>query len=275
MTPEPRTRPSDEPAVAVVPVVPGLHMLRFPIGQAYVWHDAAPADRDGHDGPDGPSGSAGRDGSDSSAGRGGSLTLVDAGWAGAEDAVVRALHEIGGPDARLRRIVLTHCHRDHVGAAEALAERYGAEVLAHRLDAPVVRGEAPVPEPDLLEWELPLYEHGLTTPEAPPTRVDRELEDGDVLDFGGGAHVVHTPGHTPGSVAVHLPRHGVLLTGDTVASVSGLSLGVFHVDRAAAVESMRRLSRLAPLRAVCCGHGDPVTADAPAALRTAAEAAEA
>ncbi|CAL9281516.1 MBL fold metallo-hydrolase [Streptomyces sp. NPDC030392] len=279
MTPTPHTRVCDEPAVDLVPVVPGLHMLRFPIGQAYVWQDPdGPDHRDGGGRPDGHGGAEARygsDGSDGAAGRGGSLTLVDAGWAGAEDAVVRALHAIGGPGARLRRIVLTHCHRDHVGAAEALAERFGAEVLAHRLDAPVVRGEAPVPEPDLLDWELPLYEHGLTTPEAPPTRVDRELEDGDVLDFGGGAHVVHTPGHTPGSVALHLPRHGVLLTGDTVASVAGVTLGVFHVDRAAAVESMRRLSRLSPLRAVCCGHGEPLTADAATALRTAAEAARA
>ncbi|MEU3632431.1 MULTISPECIES: MBL fold metallo-hydrolase [Streptomyces] len=236
----------------VVPVVPGLHMLRFPIGQAYVWRDD---DRGG-----GPA----------------SLTLLDAGWAGAEEVLVRALRGIGGPGARLRRIVLTHAHRDHVGAAGALAARYGCEVLAHRLDAPVVRGEEPVPEPDLTEWEVPLYERGIATvPEAPPTRVDREVEDGDVLDFGGGARVVHIPGHTPGSIAVHLPRHGVLVTGDTVASVGGVAFGVLHVDRAAAVESMRRLSRLEPLRVVCFGHGDPLTADAAAVLRAAAEAARA
>lgn len=248
MTPEPHPHPHphapDEPAVDLVPVVPGLHMLRFPIGQGYVWRDDD-----------------------------GALTLVDAGWAGAEDAVGRALREVGGPGARLRRIVLTHGHRDHVGAAEALARRYGAEVLVHRLDAPVVRGEAPVPEPDLLDWEVPLYEHGLTTPEAPPTRVDRELEDGDVLDFGGGARVVHTPGHTPGSIALHLPRPGVLLTGDTLASVGGVGLGVFHADRAAAVASVRRLASLHPLRAVCFGHGDPLTREVSSTLRAAAEAA--
>ncbi|MCQ0021695.1 MBL fold metallo-hydrolase [Streptomyces somaliensis DSM 40738] len=253
MTCEPHARPSGGPSADPVPVLPGLHVLRFPVGRAYVWRD---------DERGGPAGGV-------------SLTLVDAGWAGSEEAVARALHEIGGPGARLRRIVLTHAHRDHVGAAGALAGRYGAEVLAHRLDAPVVRGEAPVPEPDLLDWEVPLYAHGLTTPEAPPTRVDRELEDGDVLDFGGGARVVHTPGHTPGSIALHLPRHGVLVTGDTVASVGGVGFGVFHVDRAAAVESMRRLAALRPLRAVCFGHGDPLTEDASAVLRAAAEAAAA
>ncbi|WP_228978928.1 MBL fold metallo-hydrolase [Streptomyces sp. DH12] len=235
----------DRDPLDVVPVRPGLHLLRFPIGQAYLWDDG-----------DGES------------------TLVDAGWAGAADAVDRALRRVGGDGARLRRIVLTHCHRDHVGAAAELARRHGAEVLAHRLDAPVIRGEAPVPDPDLLEWEVPLYQHGLTVPEAPPTPVHRELAEGDVLDFGGGAHVLHTPGHTDGSLAVHLPRHGVLFTGDTVASVGGVALGVFHVDRATAAASMRRLAALPAdtLRTVCFGHGEPLTGDAAAVLRAAAAA---
>ncbi|MGX6746124.1 MBL fold metallo-hydrolase [Streptomyces xantholiticus] len=218
----------------LIRVTPQLHMFRFSIGQAYVW----------------------RDGSD--------LTLVDAGHAGAAPLIEQALRDAGLDPARIRRIVLTHCHRDHVGAAGELAGRYGAEVLAHRLDAPVIRGERPVPEPVLLDWEVPLYEHGLTVPPAPPTRVDRELEDGDVLDFGGGALVVHSPGHTDGSIGLHLPDHGVLFTGDCVAGVGQVMLGVFNVDRAAARVSMRRLASLAP-STVCFGHGDPLTENAAAA----------
>ncbi|NWF25688.1 MBL fold metallo-hydrolase [Streptomyces sp. PKU-EA00015] len=224
-----------------IPVLPQLHMFRFPIGQAYLWRD------------------------------GDELTLVDAGHRDAAPLIEEAIRGAGLDPAALRRIVLTHCHRDHVGAAGELAARYGAEVLAHRLDAPVVRGDAPVPEPVLLDWEVPLYEHGLTVPPAPPTRVDRELEDGDVLDFGGGAHVVHSPGHTDGSIGIHLPHHSVLFTGDCVAGVGQVMLGVFNVDRATAQVSMRRLASLAP-SAVCFGHGDPLTENATAALLDAAEA---
>ena len=220
-------------------ITPRLHMLRFAIGQAYLWQDDE------------------------------GLTLIDAGWTGAAPEIEAALRGAGFAPARLRRIVLTHGHRDHVGSAGELADRLGAEILAHRLDAPVIRGEAPVPEPTLLDWEIPLYAHGLTVPEAPPTRVDRELEDGDVLDFGDGAVVVHTPGHTDGSIAIHLPRHDVLFTGDTVASVQGVTFGVFHVDRERAMTSMRRLSDLKP-SVICCGHGDPVTEDAAAQLEAAA-----
>ncbi|MFF0474759.1 MBL fold metallo-hydrolase [Streptomyces sp. NPDC004284] len=220
-------------------ITPRLHLLDFSVGQAYLWQDEE------------------------------ELTLIDAGWAGTADDTAAAMRSAGLDPDRLRRIVLTHCHRDHVGAAQELADRHGAEILAHRLDAPVIRGEAPVPEPDLLDWELPLYEHGLTVPQAPPTRVDREVEDGEELGFGDGAVAVHTPGHTPGSMAVHLPRHGVLFAGDTVASVQGVMFGVFHVDRALALDSMRALAKLAP-SVLCCGHGAPVTSDTADRLAEAA-----
>lgn len=217
-------------------------MFRFRVGQAYLWRDGT------------------------------ELTLIDAGDIDAAAAIEDAIRTLGLDPAGIRRIVITHGHRDHYGAAQELADRHGAEIIAHALDAPVVRGERPVPEPDLLDWELPLWEHGLTVPEAPPTRVDREVTGGEVLPFGDGARVVHAPGHTAGSIAIHLPRHGVLFTGDTVASVERVMLGVFNVDRAEAAATFRRLAALAP-RTVCVGHGDPLTENAAAAMEAAANAA--
>ncbi|MFI5651487.1 MBL fold metallo-hydrolase [Streptomyces anulatus] len=226
----------------LVEVLPRLHMFRFRIGQAYLWRDGT------------------------------ELTLIDAGDIDAAAAIEDAIRTLGLDPAGIRRIVITHGHRDHYGAAQELADRHGAEIIAHALDAPVVRGERPAPEPDLLDWELPLWEHGLTVPEAPPTRVDREVTGGEVLPFGDGARVVHAPGHTAGSIAIHLPLHGVLFTGDTVASVERVMLGVFNVDRAGAAATFRRLAALAP-RTVCVGHGDPLTENAAAAMEAAANAA--
>ncbi|MFD0428327.1 MBL fold metallo-hydrolase [Streptomyces zhihengii] len=77
------------------------------------------------------------------------------------------------------------------------------------------------------------------------------------------------PGHTDGSIAVHLPHHGVLFTGDCVAGVGRVMPGVFNVDRAAVLVSVRRLASLAP-STVCFGHGDPVTEDATRLLLEAA-----
>ncbi len=214
-----------------VEVIPGrLHMLRFPIGQAYLWCDDE------------------------------ALTLIDAGYAGSAPEIEEAIRSLGLRPELLERIVLTHCHRDHVGASGELAARLGAEIVAHRLDAPAIRGEQLIPEPVLADWELPLYAHGLTAPQAPPTRVDREVEDGDVLPFGGGAVIVHSPGHTPGSIGVHLPREGVLFTGDCVAGIGQVTPGVFNVDGEQAASSFRRLADLSPSIA-CFGHGDPLTRD--------------
>ncbi|MGW8491207.1 MBL fold metallo-hydrolase [Streptomyces sp. NPDC055886] len=223
----------------LVEVLPRLHMFRFRIGQAYLWRDGA------------------------------DLTLIDAGDIESAAAIGDAVRSLGLAPARIRRIVLTHGHRDHYGAARELADRYGAEIIAHALDAPVIRGERPVPEPDLLDWERPLYAHGLTCPEAPPTPVDREVTGGEELPFGDGARVVHAPGHTAGSIALHLPRHGVLFTGDAVASADRVMLGVFNVDRAEAAATFRRLAALAP-RTVCFGHGDPLTGNAAAVMKAAA-----
>ncbi|EPJ35585.1 hypothetical protein STAFG_7340 [Streptomyces afghaniensis 772] len=61
----------------------------------------------------------------------------------------------------VRRIVLTHFHEDHAGGAAEFAALSGAEVLAHRLDAPAVRGEIPGPEPVFEDWERPLHEQAL------------------------------------------------------------------------------------------------------------------
>ncbi|MFC9941807.1 MBL fold metallo-hydrolase [Streptomyces pratensis] len=217
-----------------VEVLPQLHMFRFPIGRAYLWRDGT------------------------------ELTLIDAGDVNAAAAIEDGVRGLGQDPAGIRRIVLTHGHRDHYGAAQELADRYGAEIMAHRLDAPAVRGEGSVPDPVLHDWERPLHDRALTVPEAPPTRVDRELVDGDRLPFGGGARVVHSPGHTPGSIGIHLPRHDVLFTGDAVAGVGGVMLGVFNTDHVQAEASFRRLAALGPAVA-CFGHGDPLTIDATSA----------
>ena len=64
--------------------------------------------------------------------------MVDTGPLGSDDDVVGAVTGLGASPTDLRWIVLTHCHKDHVGSAAAVAERTGAVVLASAKDAPVI-----------------------------------------------------------------------------------------------------------------------------------------
>ncbi|MFR0354419.1 MBL fold metallo-hydrolase [Streptomyces sediminimaris] len=226
----------------IVELHPRLHLLRFDVGQAYVW-------RDGEE-----------------------LTLIDAGPKGSGAPVAAVAARLG----TVRRIVLTHFHEDHAGGAGELAALTGAEVLAHHLDAPAVTGEVPGPPPVFEDWERPVHAEAVRRLPAGglvrPSRVTA-LAGGDVLGLGEGARVIHTPGHAPGSIAVHLPRHGVLFTGDTVAAspVDGRVLpGVFNVDRERRLASFHLLAALRTDIA-CFGHGDPVVGDADAALRRSAD----
>ncbi|MCC3779696.1 MBL fold metallo-hydrolase [Streptomyces sp. UNOB3_S3] len=199
--------------------------------------------------------------------------LVDTGLPGHAERILAELAGLGARPGDVREIVLTHSHIDHMGSAADLAEATGARVLAGAGDAAVIRGEAPEPPPVLEDWEVPIFESvqprlaGVPAPR--PCRVDRELGEGDVLDWGEEVRVVPVPGHTEGSTALHLTRSGVLFTGDTIANAGELMLGVFNVDRPRAVASFRRQSTLG-VQTACFGHGAPIVGGAGEALRAVA-----
>lgn len=197
-----------------------------------------------------------------------SLTLIDTGIAGDVRLILNEIDGVGRAVGDLRQVVLTHCHKDHAGTLSALQKLCDAPALAHQLDAPVIRGEAPVAEPTLSGPERQIFDSvAVGMPDAEPAKVHRELEDGDELDIGGGARVVHVPGHTPGSIAVYVPRAKVLFTGDAVASIDGRpSVGFFNVDPEQAKQSVRRLAEL-EFEVGCFGHGMPLTKEASFAFR--------
>jgi glyoxylase-like metal-dependent hydrolase (beta-lactamase superfamily II) len=192
---------------------------------------------------------------------GDSVTLIDTGAPGSDADVLTALPGV-------ERIVLTHGHVDHTGSAAALHDATGAQVLAGAGDAAVIRGEVEIPPPVFEDWERPIHERvSADLPDvAPPVTVLHELHDGDVLDFGGGAQVLAIPGHTEGSIAIHLPQQGVLFTGDTIANVGTVMLGTFNQDKPRTIASVQRLAVL-DVDTACFGHGEPIALGAGARIR--------
>ena len=143
---------------------------------------------------------------------------------------------------RIGEIVLTHCHYDHTAHLMELRAMTGARISIHRLDGPSLGN-------DLLSSALLFGE------KAPPVSVDRLLDEGNRV---GELSVIHTPGHTPGSICLYHEGEGVLISGDTVFTHG--SFGRFDLPGGslpAIRESIQKLSKYA-VRGVYPGHGEPV-----------------
>ncbi|HEX6293471.1 MAG TPA: MBL fold metallo-hydrolase [Herpetosiphonaceae bacterium] len=140
-------------------------------------------------------------------------TLIDCGSTEGYAALRSNLAELGYQPRDIRRVIATHGHWDHISAMNLLREESDAQLLLHPAD------RQPVESGDWDATSAFLYDRPF-----PPTRVDRLLHDGDVLDVCGyRMHVYHTPGHSPGCVSFWLEINGlkVLIAGDTL-------WGAFH-----------------------------------------------
>src|SRR3990172_4552485 len=128
------------------------------------------------------------------------ITLIDSGLANRKETFLWALSEIKRSPADLKHIVLTHHHTDHAGSLAALAEASGAEVWVHPLEAPIVRGEKPLPWSNpksiMLKMLWPLVGRLSIYNRLAPAQVDHEVADGQELPIGGGLKGGDTPGHT-------------------------------------------------------------------------------
>jgi glyoxylase-like metal-dependent hydrolase (beta-lactamase superfamily II) len=165
-----------------------------------------------------------------------------------ECVVIDAPHDVDAIVAavgvrRLRAIVCTHAHDDHVRVAPELSARTGAPVLLHQADLPV--------------WRL-------THPDREP---DAALADGQELEVAGSRlRVIHTPGHSPGACCLYSSDLGVVFSGDTLFAGGPGATGRSFSDFPTIIESLRRLFDELPSETVVhTGRGDSTTlaAEAP------------
>lgn len=153
---------------------------------------------------------------------------------------------IAGRGLEVHAVLCTHAHHDHLGAAAPIVEGYGAPFHLHGDDIRLL-GRA-----NLFRTLVNGQE-----PARIPT-VDVPIEDGASLRFGNlVVGVIHTPGHTPGSVCFEIG--GELFTGDTVTSAGPGRTDLWGGDDAALTVSVRRLvERFGPGTVLRPGHGEPL-----------------
>ena len=134
--------------------------------------------------------------------------LVDAGSGGAHAALVANINECLQDASRLTHLLLTHCHYDHTGGAQAIRQTYGCKILAHEKDAVFL--EAGDSEVTAASW------YGSTLP---PLTVDIKLHE-QKTDIEIGDRIItahHWPGHSPGSLVYVTKMEGkVVLFGQDV-----------------------------------------------------------
>ncbi|WP_395243469.1 MBL fold metallo-hydrolase [Agromyces sp. MMS24-K17] len=213
------------------------------------------------------------------------LTLVDAGLPGQWRDLQRELAAIGRRVEDIRGVVLTHGDSDHIGFAERLRADHGVPIHVHAADAARARGEestSPAWGPMRVGAVTRFLTYASTKGGLRTRHVGEvvEVHDGDVLALPGAPVVIGMPGHSPGSIAVHVPSVDAVFVGDALTTrhvltgQAGPQPAPFTDDPAEALASLRRLQGLGA-RWVLPGHGTPWDRGVDEAIRAVEAAAEA
>jgi len=174
----------------------------------------------------------------------GRLVLVDTGVDGEAKDILAYLKKVGHAAKDIGSIVITHTHPDHVsGLAAIKAQAGGAKVAAHKDDADYVARTKSYPGPP-----------GAQRHKAVP--VDVRLEDAQTYE---GFLVIHTPGHTPGHIALLDTERKVLVAGDSLNHEKGLGpmSDAYNIDPRAHRQSIKKLANY-EFEVVLFGHGGPI-----------------
>ena len=192
------------------------------------------------------------------------LALVDAGPPWSAGRVEKYVRRIGRRPEDVAYILVTHSHPDHISGARRLIERTGASLVAHPMDA-----ESTPNGGSHLSFKGPLGCSRAWLPFLPPTPVGQAAEEGTLLPALDDLRIVHTPGHTPGSVCYLLEDRQVLFTGDTLFSDGrklSRSVPWPGYNRSDYRHSLAALANM-EFDVLCGGHGSPMIGGAADKLR--------
>ena len=189
------------------------------------------------------------------------ITVVDTGLPGNAGKIIDYVQSIGCRPSDVKTIVLTHSDMDHAGSVARLKEETNAKVAIHEADAPRLSGEK---EPKAVKGMLGLLLRATAViMRFKRINADVLLKDSDIID---GLTVIHTPGHTEGSICLYLPGRA-LFVGDALLADDERMLSLprrsMSTDLNQAKESIKKISEL-KYSVLLPGHGPPIERNASA-----------
>jgi len=181
------------------------------------------------------------------------LILVDTGADGGAKDVLGYLDRIRRKPTDISTIIITHTHPDHVGGLAVMREKSGAKIAAHRIEADYISRKKPYPGPPGIQRHK-------------PADIDILLEDKQRFEE---MVVLHTPGHTPGSLSLLDEGRKLLIAGDACQTEEG-TIGpmddAYNIDPRMHRESIKRLAQL-DFETIIVGHGQAFATGSSKALR--------
>ena len=177
------------------------------------------------------------------------ICLVNSGISSAKEIIFDYIQKTRRDPKEISLLVHTHSHADHIGLSAEIKKVSGCKVAAHAAE------KAWIEDIELQYRERPTATFRSYVQHS--AGVNLVVKDGDTLDLGGGLtlEVIHTPGHSSGSVSFLFPEDGALFSGDAIPPVGGLPI---YADIFAAIKSIRKLSGIRGLKALFSSWHDPI-----------------
>jgi glyoxylase-like metal-dependent hydrolase (beta-lactamase superfamily II) len=197
------------------------------------------------------------------------LTLIDTGFRGSSSRIIKFIHSLGRSAGEISLIIITHNHLDHAGGLAELKKLTAAKVAAHIAD--ISDDEAQLPYRKTVRKLLRIPPFSILRPllYARSDEVDIQLKGDEELSPLGGLKVIHTPGHTPGSISLFSPRKKLLIVGDALNNRHRdlrFPPKFVSTNLAQAIDSVKRMAQL-DFDIICFGHGKPIIGDAVTRVR--------
>jgi hydroxyacylglutathione hydrolase len=176
------------------------------------------------------------------------ICLIDSGTKSSEKEIFGYLQRLGRRPDEISLLILTHSHPDHIGAAQAVQRASGCTVAAHAAE------RAWIEDVNLQCEKRPVP--GFHSLVEGSVHVARILEENDVVNVGDGLNlkVLHTPGHSPGSISLFSEQEGALFSADAVPIVGEMPI---WEDPVASIESIEKLLALDGIQVLLSAWDDP------------------